>query len=310
MIKKIFSVIVCMLLITIILPINVTADETSGNTIYVDDDGGADYTRIQDAIDNASDGDTVFVYGGIYYENVIIHKIIDLIGEDKYETVIDSNHEESVLKITVDGVTVHGFTLQNTGLYELFAGVEIRSSNNKISDTLVKNTNRGIILYGSDKNIIDNNIITDVTTGIDVHFESHNNTISNNTIEKNDYSGIGISNSKNNVVTRNIINGIGGLDIYWANNNDIFLNTITGVKYFHVILIQQSSNNTIYRNNFINNRRNSVLMSDSFNTWDENYWGRIRILPKPIIGIKYVDDLRSIPYISFDWHPAQEPYEI
>ena len=28
------------------------------NTIYVDDDGGKDYTVIQDAIDNSSDGNT------------------------------------------------------------------------------------------------------------------------------------------------------------------------------------------------------------------------------------------------------------
>jgi len=36
----------------------------SGTTIYVDDDGGADYTSIQDAIDAASEGDTVYVYSG------------------------------------------------------------------------------------------------------------------------------------------------------------------------------------------------------------------------------------------------------
>ncbi|MCK5301328.1 MAG: hypothetical protein KAJ21_05435, partial [Thermoplasmatales archaeon] len=43
---------------------------SSNNIIYVDDDGGADYIRIQDAIDNASDGDTVFVYNGIYIETL------------------------------------------------------------------------------------------------------------------------------------------------------------------------------------------------------------------------------------------------
>ena len=37
-----------------------------GTTIYVDDDGGADYTTIQAAIDAANSGDTVYVYSGIY----------------------------------------------------------------------------------------------------------------------------------------------------------------------------------------------------------------------------------------------------
>ena len=37
-----------------------------GNTIYVDNDGGADYTSIQDAVDAASDRDTIYVYSGTY----------------------------------------------------------------------------------------------------------------------------------------------------------------------------------------------------------------------------------------------------
>ena len=35
-----------------------------GNWLYVGGSGPGNYTRIQDAIDNASDGDTVFVYSG------------------------------------------------------------------------------------------------------------------------------------------------------------------------------------------------------------------------------------------------------
>ena len=54
---------------------------TSLNTIYVDDDniqGPWDgtqkypYRYIQDAIDNASERDTIFVYNGTYFENLII----------------------------------------------------------------------------------------------------------------------------------------------------------------------------------------------------------------------------------------------
>ena len=33
-----------------------------GNTLYVGGNGSNNYTKIQDAIDDASDGDTVFVY--------------------------------------------------------------------------------------------------------------------------------------------------------------------------------------------------------------------------------------------------------
>ena len=45
--------------------------------ITVDQGGGGDYTTIQDAIDNASAGDTIYVWDGLYYENIEIQKTPD-----------------------------------------------------------------------------------------------------------------------------------------------------------------------------------------------------------------------------------------
>ena len=79
--------------LSLILP-GTTAIASIG-TIYVDDDadpGWYDATHvrtIQEGIDNATAGDTVFVYGGTYYENVVVNKIVDLIGEDEDITTID-----------------------------------------------------------------------------------------------------------------------------------------------------------------------------------------------------------------------------
>ena len=56
-----------------------------GNTLYVGGDGPGNYSTIQEAIDNASDGDTVFVYSGWYDVDkwININKSIRLIGEDR-----------------------------------------------------------------------------------------------------------------------------------------------------------------------------------------------------------------------------------
>ena len=57
-----------------------------GDTIYVDDDNTAGpwdgtiehpYQFIQDGVDNAQNDDTVFVFNGTYFENVMINKKIN-----------------------------------------------------------------------------------------------------------------------------------------------------------------------------------------------------------------------------------------
>jgi len=57
-------------------------------TVYVDDDGPADYQTIGEAKNNSGQGDRIFVYNGTYYEDVRIEKSIDLIGENKNTTTI------------------------------------------------------------------------------------------------------------------------------------------------------------------------------------------------------------------------------
>jgi len=53
-------------------------NQSAGNKLNVGGNGSGSYFSIQDAIDNAKPGDTVFVYNGIYHENIIIDKSIKL----------------------------------------------------------------------------------------------------------------------------------------------------------------------------------------------------------------------------------------
>ncbi|MDG6222261.1 MAG: hypothetical protein IAX21_10940 [Candidatus Bathyarchaeota archaeon] len=52
------------------------------NTYYVPDD----FSTIQEAVDTASDGDTVFVKSGTYTESISVSCSISVIGEDHKTT--------------------------------------------------------------------------------------------------------------------------------------------------------------------------------------------------------------------------------
>jgi len=60
----------------------------NGDILYVGGSGPGNYTSIQDAIDSATSGDTIYVYSGTYYEQITIDKTIILQGENKQTTII------------------------------------------------------------------------------------------------------------------------------------------------------------------------------------------------------------------------------
>jgi len=90
----------------------------AAQTIVVDDDGtpGVDcnYTVIQWAIDNASSGDTIYVWAGVYHENVVINKSVTLIGNGTINTTIDGGTGGDNVLITTDWVNISGFTITNS----------------------------------------------------------------------------------------------------------------------------------------------------------------------------------------------------
>ncbi|MHC4537296.1 MAG: pectinesterase family protein, partial [Planctomycetota bacterium] len=68
-------------------------------TIVVDINGSGEYTSIHEAIDNADDGDTIYVLAGVYYENIIINKTITLIGNGSINTIINGSENGDVILI-------------------------------------------------------------------------------------------------------------------------------------------------------------------------------------------------------------------
>ena len=207
--------------------------------IYVPDD----YAKIQWAINNASDGDTIIVRDGIYYEHLVINKSITLKSENgSANCIIDGNNSGCVIVIEADGVTIEGFTIRNGGKYG--KGIKVLSNNNVIRNNTILNNFDGIYLTNSSNNTItNNNIALNYYAGIESWYLSNTSIINN--IISNNHDGIRLRYSSNNIIANNII----------ASNND------DGIDLWY------SSNNKIYLNNFIGND-NNILLYKSTNIWN------------------------------------------
>lgn len=247
-------------------PVTLAADPI---TIVVPDN----YTTIQEAINNATSGATIFVRMGTYYEHVVINKTIALVGEDCNLTIIDGLETDNVIHITTDNVTVKNFTIRKSGLY-LYGGIKMDYStgsvitNNKIIDNY-----EGIGLVYSTGNAVSGNVISNNNDGIYL-YSSSSNVVSGNTIFSNDYDGIDLYYSSGNVVSGNAIshNDLAGMRLFYSGSNTIFGNTILG-NYPGIYLALSSNNNTLYHNNFDNADQ---AWSQSTNVWsygnEGNYW--------------------------------------
>jgi parallel beta-helix repeat protein len=97
-----------------------TLTVTKGGMITVDDDGPADYKTIQEAIDAATPGDTIFVYVGTYPENVIVNKTVTLKGEDETQVIVTGGGSGKVFNITADNVEIYFFTIRD-GKYGVYS---------------------------------------------------------------------------------------------------------------------------------------------------------------------------------------------
>ena len=288
-----------------------------GNTLYVGGTGEGNYTSIQEAINDTANGDTVFVFdkSSPYYENIIVNKSIFLIGENRDTTVIDGGGDENVIYINADRVYISRFTIQNGGLEYPYGGINIRSNYSTISCNNIENNFYGLDMFYSNNNyIFKNNITNNNQCGIYLERSSNNN-ISGNFINTQPFNGVGLYNlSTNNTIFKNTIinNKYSGVRITKCCSNFIISNMIS--KNLVGVRVEFSTNTKILNNNFIKNIfKEAHHLGNNFlphnNIWDENYWNRPRVLPKPIFGRTGLFFI-LIPWINFDWNPAKEPYDL
>jgi len=272
------------------------AGMNDGETIYVDDnntmgpwDGSLEhpYQHVQDGVDNASFGDTVFVFAGDYVEKVEVRKNIVLRGEDKNTTFIryfGNSLLDHIVLVTADEVIFSNFTVSllngtcpgivlNTVAYCSVINNIIRSS-------------WGINVYNSNQNIFSNNSIITVNGGIiiaDGGKVCQNNIIKYNTITNSGNPGLeynfGIalwSSAKNNIICDNYFYDCTNHAIYSQSpyNNTIERNVIQGnISKGHVgigIFDVYSRPGNFIRQNDISGCINGIATAGDYFTISDN----------------------------------------
>jgi len=166
------------------------------NTIIVDTTGAGDYTTIQEGINAATNGDTVLVYPGTYYENInyngkniTVASLYIITEADSFihQTIIDGNQNGSVVIFESGEDTTAvlcGFTIQNGsgmpyGYSSRGGGIFCYGSNPTVKNCVIKENTAGSgggicckssVIYLSDV-IIKNNHVQ--YNGGGIHFWSN-----------------------------------------------------------------------------------------------------------------------------------------
>jgi len=290
--------------------------------LYVGGVGKNNYSKIQDAINDADDGDIIFVYGSYkpYYEHIVINSSITLIGENQQTTIIDGSQNGSVIQIQSDFVTIRGFTIQQSGydfFYEWDSGIVCKGIEScEISDNIIKNNYIGIYVTLCNNILIKNNTIFSnniASDGIICTYTYYINISNNvfgvgsntqrdalylsqvtNSLVSSSYifnyqNGLRLFRSNLITIQKNLLlrNQMFGIQMQYCGENAIQNNTIRG-SFFGIIInyVPPLTENFITGNDLIDNTNDAFFVElDSGKTkWYHNFWDEPRILPKAILG--------------------------
>lgn len=312
--SKTFALLLVMLFLTSLVVFHSATVKAQTKTLAVPDQ----YKTIQDAIDNASAEDTVFVKSGVYKETLIINKPISLIGEGQDSTVLNGNAGyNTIIDVNASHVLVQGFTISNTAHpnepVDESNGIKIEFNLNDvriINNTLTKIGGAGILIENTFGVVIVENSLVSCSV-----FSQYENGVK---LTNNVFLGGGayFDNQVGSIITDNYFGNLtesfeSGLYFDGCDNNTVIGNTFA--YNYYGINLEASSNNYFYDNNFIDNSIQVKLLSNTepgngINTWDNdtvgNYWSDHTgngSQPYAIIA----NDSGQVVY--YDYHPLSSP---
>jgi len=279
--RAVWLIFLVFLLANMIVVINCERGKAAGKEIFVDDngplprDGSAEhpYKTINEALRVAQDGDTIYVFGGLYNETLNINKRVTMVGsiEEGGSNITYGSDHKYTIEITADYVNFSGFNIHDQGnkVISEIGGALIRvtSSNVIIQDNNITDCTNGwgIFLDSSGNNILRNNNINKMINGI-YAVSSNTNDYVGNKISNCSSSGIKIQSSHHNTLYNNTFNkniyGVYVLDSEYININNNTMNNsnIRGIGIF------RGSDNTISYNLILNSANQGLYLDSPYSS--------------------------------------------
>lgn len=198
---------------------------------------------LQDRIDGASPGDTVFVPSGTFEGDLVVSKRLAVIGSGG--SVIRGSGRGTCLTLTADSCVVRDLVVERSGkdLTREDAAILLRSSHNILERLTIRDALFGIYLLSSHENLIADNSISEAP-GLDLGQRGN---------------GIHVWNSDGNTFIGNSITGTrDGFYFLYANRSRTERNRASQLRYgLHYMY---SDSNEFVANTFVDNLAGAAIM--------------------------------------------------
>jgi parallel beta-helix repeat protein len=304
------------------------------------------YSTIQQAINSANGGDTVYVRNGVYAETLTISKPLNLMGENTQSTIINGGNIGNVVQVSSNNIAISGFTIENAGTSEWTGRgfpdscISLQDSSFvKVTNTILTKATVAIWSYDSSNSVISDNLVFGTTTmGIIVYGDT-NVTVSGCYVKDCGLVGLHLDGSSVDckIINNTVIGCSEGIDIEKSNQNLIrqcvLLNdnlslsfTNSGKNQVQYCIISngsigagfyQSNDNTLTGNSFINNTQQVVPNLDfsspnlvSSSAYSQNIWddGKIGNYWSDYKGKgDYVIDANNVDHYPLAQQPNPSP---
>jgi len=253
------------------------------NILYVGGDGPNNYTSIQDAINDAGDGYMIYVYYGIYQENIVINKSISLIGipENEEKPIINTSENRNTVSIIADDCVFQGFLVKSR---QEFTDENSPACYMHTNDSIIENNT---FMYGkytcymhkSSRNTIRyNKFVGGYLIGLKT-YEGRYNTIAYNIAQDNHaLEGLYLYETNSNILGNTATNNTHGMSFDDASNCTISFNRIyENIQYG--MISDDSTHLSIANNTIHSHQYGGMLMMDCSNCTIrdnelyDNQWG-------------------------------------